>query len=262
MGEARTCRACGSTELQPAGPFARRAVCGHCGRCWEDEGGGPEVDVLACSGCERRGACEACPTWLSDSLTHRHVLDDGAEVLTRPLVYGDRHELAAGFTELSLRSRQLRFFQARGALDPDELEYLTNLDYQNHFALAALLLGGKVPAGIAVGRYLRDPSDPTIAEVAVTVMDEHQRRGPDRDDRAACEDQDETQQVQGERDYPEDGHRGDVRRGIGRNAQHEAGGDQREQHPRRAQSRPYDATPLCVFRPSAGSGLRSGVPDE
>ena len=177
MGEARTCRACGSTELQPAGPFARRAVCGHCGRCWEDEGGGPEVDVLACSGCERRGACEACPTWLSDSMTHRHVLDDGAEVLTRPLVYGDRHELAAGFTELSLRSRQLRFFQARGALDPEELEYLTNLDYQNHFALAALLLGGKVPAGIAVGRYLRDPSDPTIAEVAVTVMDEHQRRG-------------------------------------------------------------------------------------
>jgi GNAT superfamily N-acetyltransferase len=104
-------------------------------------------------------------------------LVDGGEVLIRPLVYGDRFELAAGFTELSLRSRQLRFFRAPDALGSDELEYLTNIDYRNHFALAALLLGGPTPKGIAVGRYLRDPTEPTTAEVAVTVMDEHQRRG-------------------------------------------------------------------------------------
>ena len=59
----------------------------------------------------------------------------------------------------------------------DELEYLTNIDYQSHFVFAALLLGGPAPMGIGVGRYLRDSSDPTIAEVAVTVMDVHQRRG-------------------------------------------------------------------------------------
>jgi GNAT superfamily N-acetyltransferase len=98
-------------------------------------------------------------------------------VLIRPLVYGDRFELATGFTELSLRSRQLRFFQPPEALGPDELEYLTNVDYRNHFAFAALLLGGPVPKGIGVGRYLRDPTDPAVAEVAVTVMDDHQRRG-------------------------------------------------------------------------------------
>ena len=177
MADVRTCRACGATDLQPAGPPTRRAVCGHCGRCWEDGGDGLEVTVLACPGCARRGTCEACPTWLSESLTRRHVLDDGGEVLIRPLVYGDRFELAAGFTELSLRSRQLRFFQPPETLGVDELEYLTNVDYQNHFALAALLLGGPAPKGIAVGRYLRDPTDPTTAEVAVTVMDEHQRRG-------------------------------------------------------------------------------------
>ncbi len=123
------------------------------------------------------GTCEACPTWLSESLTHRHMLDDGGEVLIRPLVYGDRFELAAGFTELSLRSRQLRFFQPPETLGRDELEYLTNIDYQNHFAFAAMLLGGPAPKGIGVGRYLRDPTDPATAEVAVTVMDEHQRRG-------------------------------------------------------------------------------------
>lgn len=175
--DVRTCRACGSTDLQPAGRATRRAVCGHCGRCWEAEGDGPEVDVLACPGCARRGACEACPTWLSESLTHRYLLDDGGEVLIRPLVYGDRFELAARFTELSFRSRQLRFFRAPEALRPDELEHLTNIDYQSHFALAVLLLGEEAPKGIAVGRYLRDSSDPAIAEVAVTVTDEHQRRG-------------------------------------------------------------------------------------
>ena len=177
MADARACRACGSIDLQPAGLPTRRAVCGHCGRCWEGRGDGPEVDVLACPGCARRGTCEARPTWLSESLTQRHVLEDGAEILIRPLVYGDRFELAVGFTELSLRSRQLRFFQAPDALGSDELEYLTNIDYQNHFAFVALLLGGPGPKGIGVGRYLRDPSDPTIAEVAVTVMDVHQRRG-------------------------------------------------------------------------------------
>jgi len=177
MADARTCRACGSTDLQPAGTTTRRAVCGRCGRCWEAEGDGPEVDVLACPGCRRRGTCEACATWLSESLSRRHVLDDGGEILIRPLVYGDRFELAAGFDELSLRSRQLRFFQPPEALGPDELEHLTNIDYEDHFALAAVLLGRPAPEGIGVGRYLRDPTDPTIAEVAVTVMDDHQRRG-------------------------------------------------------------------------------------
>ena len=177
MADVRTCLACSSTDLQPAGPPTRRAVCGHCGRCWESEGDGPEVDVLACPGCARRGVCEARPTWLSESLTYRHVLRDGGEVAIRPLVYGDRFELALGFTELSLRSRELRFFQPPEALGHDELEYLTNLDYQNHFAFAVVLLDGPAPKGIAVGRYLRDQTDPTTAEVAVTVMDEHQRRG-------------------------------------------------------------------------------------
>lgn len=175
MDDGRTCRACGSADLQPAGP--PRAVCAHCGRCWEDGGEGAEVDTLACPGCPRRGTCESCQTWLAESMTRRHVLPDGEEVVIRPLLYGDRFELAAGFTDLSLRSRQFRFFNVPDELDADDLDYLTNIDYRDHFACAAFLPTSPVPTGIGVGRYVRERDDPTIAEVAVTVVDRYQRRG-------------------------------------------------------------------------------------
>jgi GNAT superfamily N-acetyltransferase len=109
-------------------------------------------------------------------MTERHVLRDGREVLIRPLLYGDRFELAAGFAALSRRSRRSRFFNAPAELDADDLEYLTNIDYHDHFACVAVLLE-PTPIGIGVGRYVREEEDPTVAEVAVTVLDEHQRRG-------------------------------------------------------------------------------------
>lgn len=177
MPPREVCPACGSPELRPAGPPTTRVVCARCGRCWEDAGRGPQVDALTCPGCLQRGRCEACLTWLAEEMTHRHVLADGEELLVRPLVASDRYELAAGFAELSLRSRQLRFFQPPHELDAKHLDHLTNVDYHDHFACAAFLLGGPVPVGVGVARYLRDRDDPELAEVAVTVLDLHQRRG-------------------------------------------------------------------------------------
>lgn len=176
--DGRTCRACGYGELQPAGsPPARRAVCGHCGRCWESGGRGAEVDALACPGCPRRGDCESCPTWLVESLTGRHELADGEAVVIRPLLYGDRFELTAAYAGLSPQSRQFRFLGAADDLEPDEIEYLTNIDYRDHYACVALLPDRPEPHGVGVGRYVRDVTDPAVAEVAVTVVDDHQRRG-------------------------------------------------------------------------------------
>ncbi len=187
MDDGRACPACGSTSLLPAGPPGSRAVCAQCGRCWEDGGAGAEVDTLACPGCPQRDVCQSCPTWLVDSMTRRHELPDGQEVLVRPLLYSDRSKLAAGFAALSRRSRRLRFFDAPPELDSDDLEYLTNIDYEDHFACVALLPDDPTPegaglgtvrgTGVGVGRYIREEDDPTVAEVAVTVVDEYQRRG-------------------------------------------------------------------------------------
>jgi GNAT superfamily N-acetyltransferase len=178
MDDGRTCRACGSGDLQPSGsPPGRRAVCARCGRCWEDGGDGVEVDSLACPGCPRRGRCESCPTWLVEERSRREVLRDGQPVLIRPLLYGDRFELAAGFAELSPRSRRQRFFNAPEELDGEELEHLTNLDYRDHFACVAVFEDRPVPKGVGVARYIREAGNPGVAEVAVTVLDAYQRRG-------------------------------------------------------------------------------------
>jgi ribosomal protein S18 acetylase RimI-like enzyme len=109
--------------------------------------------------------------------SRRAVLSDGQPMLIRPLLYGDRFELAAGYTELSPRSRRHRFFNAPEGLDDDRLEYLTNLDHRDHFACAAVLEDRPVPKGVGVARYVRENDDPTTAEVAVTVLDAYRCRG-------------------------------------------------------------------------------------
>jgi GNAT superfamily N-acetyltransferase len=124
-----------------------------------------------------RGDGGSCATWLVESLTRRHVLADGEAVVIRPLLYGDRSELAAAYEKLSPRSRQFRFLGAPDDLDADEIEYLTNIDYRDHYACVALLPDRPEPHGVGVGRYVRDATDPDVAEVAVTVVDAHQRRG-------------------------------------------------------------------------------------
>jgi GNAT superfamily N-acetyltransferase len=120
---------------------------------------------------------ESCPTFLVEEMSRREVLRDGQPVLIRPLLYSDRFELAAGFAALSPRSRRQRFFHTLKVLDDDMLEYLTNLDYRDHFACVAVLEDRPVPKGVGVARYVREAADPTVAEVAVTVADAYQRRG-------------------------------------------------------------------------------------
>jgi acetyltransferase len=103
------------------------------------------------------------------------VMHDGSAVLIREVQAGDAPLLADGFGRLSPESRQLRFLTDKSSLTDAELHYLTEIDHHNHEAFGAIN-----PAdgrGLGIARYIRDAEDPERAEVAVTVVDDWQRRG-------------------------------------------------------------------------------------
>jgi len=103
------------------------------------------------------------------------VLRNGSVVLIRQVQSGDAPLLAEGFARLSAESRRLRFLMSKSNLTPAELRYFTEIDHHDHEALGALNpVDGR---GLGVARYIRHAEDPAGAEVAVTVIDEWQRRG-------------------------------------------------------------------------------------
>jgi len=106
-----------------------------------------------------------------------HVLADGGRVLVRRIVPEDREAIASGYRQLSSLSRHTRFFSPPDELEDKDLDYLTVLDYYDHYAIGAFMLDEPGEPGVAVARYIRDRDDPTQAEVAVTVLDRYQRRG-------------------------------------------------------------------------------------
>ena len=105
----------------------------------------------------------------------RVALTDGDEVIITRLTPGDLPLLAEAFARLSEESRRLRFLGPKPRLTQSELRYLTEIDGHRHEALAAI--DPRTGRGVAIGRFVRDPVDPSRAEVALTVADEWQRRG-------------------------------------------------------------------------------------
>lgn len=103
------------------------------------------------------------------------LLRDGSVVLIRQIQSGDAPLLADGFARLSAESRWLRFLTGKPNLTPAELHYFTEVDHHDHEALGALNpVDGR---GLGVARYIRHAEDLDGAEVAVTVIDDWQRRG-------------------------------------------------------------------------------------
>lgn len=103
------------------------------------------------------------------------VLRDGSAVLIRPVRSADAPLLADGFARLSPASRQMRFLGVKKELSAAELRYLTDVDHHDHEALVALdRADGQ---GVGIARYVRDADDPQAAEIAVTIVDDWQRRG-------------------------------------------------------------------------------------
>jgi len=108
-----------------------------------------------------------------------HRLADGTLVTLRPIHPDDRDGLREGFQRLSAESRHRRFFSGVDALTEKMVDYLVNVDGVDHVALVATVpsLDLKAERGVGVARFIRVAGEPDVAEVAVTVVDEMQRRG-------------------------------------------------------------------------------------
>lgn len=103
------------------------------------------------------------------------TLRDGGRVLLRPLRPTDRGMYLRGFEHLGSTSRYMRFFSPKSALTEREIHYFVDVDHHDHEAVVAIdLARGE---GVGVGRWVRLRDEPRVAEVSVTVVDEHQGRG-------------------------------------------------------------------------------------
>ena len=104
-------------------------------------------------------------------------LSDGTRVLIRPVVPADKQHLAEGLARLSPRSRYLRFLRQVDRLTDRQLAYLTEIDYDTHFAWGAVLAEGDQRLGLGLARYVRLEDEPEVAEAAVAVLDDYQGKG-------------------------------------------------------------------------------------
>jgi acetyltransferase len=106
------------------------------------------------------------------------ALRDGRPIIVRAVLPADRSCLQRGVQALSARSRRDRFLMGRVALSDAELDYLTDVDHRDHVALLAVT---PVPDGacdgVGVARWARLRNAPASAEIAITIVDHHQRRG-------------------------------------------------------------------------------------
>lgn len=100
-------------------------------------------------------------------------LRDGTPLLLRPVLPGDRERAAESVAALSPTTLYQRFHS--GSLSAATIDYLVQVDYVDHFAWMAL--DRPDGPGLAHGRSVRDPEDPSQAEIAFSMSDALQRRG-------------------------------------------------------------------------------------
>ncbi len=92
------------------------------------------------------------------------------------LTPADRAQIQAGLKYMSHESIRNRFMGSKREFSEKELDYLTSLDGINHYAVG--IEEADAPhRGVAVIRMVRSETDSTEAEVAVTIIDEYQKKG-------------------------------------------------------------------------------------
>ena len=99
---------------------------------------------------------------------------DGTELYLRPVLPGDSERTSDGSIEFSSETLYRRFQTTRTPTD-SMMTYLFEVDYKHHFVW--VMTDGEDGPVVADARFVRDETDPTLAEVAFIVGDDYQGRG-------------------------------------------------------------------------------------
>ncbi len=103
------------------------------------------------------------------------TLRDGRRVRVRQGSSSDRELLLRGFDRLSEESRYRRFLAPMPELREEMIRYLLDVDHCDREAIIAV--DEETGEGVGVARYIRLSERPQAAELAITVVDDLQRRG-------------------------------------------------------------------------------------
>src|SRR5919201_5885175 len=103
------------------------------------------------------------------------AFDGDANLRVRALEPTDRQALLDGFERLSPTSRYMRFAGPKPRLTGADLRSLLDIDHRDREALVAYERASRRP--VAVARYVRLAVEPSVADVAITVVDAWQGRG-------------------------------------------------------------------------------------
>jgi CRP-like cAMP-binding protein len=101
-------------------------------------------------------------------------LRDGTELHLRPVLPGDNERTSKGPVEFSSETLYRRF-QSMRRPTRSLMRYLFEVDYVDHFVW--VMTNGADGPVVADARFVRDESNPSLAEVAFTVADAYQGRG-------------------------------------------------------------------------------------
>lgn len=103
-------------------------------------------------------------------------LKDQYKLRVGAVLPSNRDQISRGLKDLSSESIRNRFLGSKKEFSNTELEYLTNLDGWDHYAIG-VEERERPFRGVSIARLVRSPVDALEAEVAITVIDEFQGAG-------------------------------------------------------------------------------------
>jgi GNAT superfamily N-acetyltransferase len=105
------------------------------------------------------------------------TLSDGRAVCLRTIRPSDEARIRDGISEMSDRSRYLRFFSAFREPPESIVKRLSAVDGHDHIGWGAILLDGENYPPIAAAHAIRSENDPSVGELAIAVLDDYQGFG-------------------------------------------------------------------------------------